>query len=121
MDVTYALFELRDALLTTGEAQSYTVAKEAVENDVELQILFGEFDRLKEVGVYMDESSKMDLQRAQQVKMRIFANANYKQLQSAEKKLNVLRMEIAKRLFSEIDPNIVVAGDFVAKGGCKCG
>lgn len=122
MDVTYALYELRDGLHKTEEMKMYIEAVQNVENDVQLQILFGEFEKCKELSQYCnDEECKKHMQRAQQIKVKIFENEHYTALKKAERIINELRQTIAQQLFTVIDEQFVIDGVMKSKGGCQCG
>lgn len=122
MDVTYALYELRDVLEKDRTVQLYNQACYEAEEDSQLQILFGEFERCKEVYTYCsDDEKKKNIQRAQQLKEKIFAKETYRNLQLCEKQVNQLRQTVAQQLFSVLDENIEIAGIRKQAGGCRCG
>lgn len=121
MDVTCALYELRDQLNQTVEMQAYQKAQQQVEMDVSLQILFGEFEKCKEMSRYcIDEDRKNQMQRAQQIKIKIFENVNFLQLKETERVVNEMRQMLAKELFLKIDPNFKISGETKYTGGCQC-
>lgn len=122
MDVTYTLYELREQLENVKEMHDYNQAVRAVEADVALQILFGEFEKCKEMSVYHDDENRSkQMQRAQQLKMKIFENEHYLALREAEKRVNRLRQTIAQQLFSVIDCDFEIVGMKKNGGGCRCG
>lgn len=121
MDVTYALYELRDQLDKTFEMQAYQSAQQQVESDVSLQILLGEFEKCKEIIQYCTDSERQNLmQRAQQIKIKIFENTNYLHLKETERVVNALRQTIAQQLFTSIDAHFKISGVTKHTGGCRC-
>lgn len=121
MDVTYALYDLREVLDQTVEMTIYQQATANVETDVQLQILFGEFEKCKEINEYVKEDARhKNMQRAQYLKEKIFENPHYLELKQAERAVNKLRQNIAKQLFGAIDLDIKIDGIEKKAGGCKC-
>lgn len=121
MDVTYKLYDLREVLNQTVEMKAYQHALTNVETDVQLQILFGEFEKCKEIHGYAEEDVRhKNMQRAQQLKEKIFKNEHYMELKQAEHVVNELRQNVAKQLFGAIDLDIKIDGIEKKAGGCRC-